>query len=379
MKGGAEGRCDPGRQGGARTSGAAAVARPRPGDRTRTGRSRRSRWQLGTPFVLLNAAALAAVFVHWSWTALTLGAVSYVVRAFGITAFYHRCFAHRAFRVPRAVQFAGALLGAAAAQRGPLWWAAHHREHHLYTDRPGDPHSPVVDGFWYSHVLWIFDPANAATRYSRVEDLARFPELAMLDRFEYAAPGAMLAGCAVFGALSAPAAPLAGASNMVVWGFVLPTVLLYHSTFAVNSLAHRFGSRRFDTRDDSRNNWLISALVLGEGWHNNHHRFPNSARQGLARRELDLTWWGIRLMAALGIAGAVRQPPTWAMAAARTRKSAPPSATGNRAISSGPAERTGRTNPVGRPGTPVAQPEDVREPLASSSTAASSSSARRPL
>lgn len=348
------------------------------GGRQRSARPRHSRWRLGTPFVVLNATALATVFVRWSWMAFALGAVSYTARAFGITAFYHRCFAHRSFRVPRVVQFAGALLGAAAAQRGPLWWAAHHREHHLYTDRPGDPHSPVVDGFWYSHVLWIFDPANAATRYSRVEDLARFPELDLLDRFEYVAPGALLAGCALLGALSAPASPLAGALSMAVWGFVLPTVLLYHSTFAVNSLAHRFGSRRFDTRDESRNNWLISALVLGEGWHNNHHRFPNSARQGLARHELDPTWWGIRAMSAVRLAGGVRRPPAWAMAAARTRASSRPDAGG----ATPPRSRSGRvgaTAPAGPPATPVAQPEGDRGRLASSSTAANSSSARLPL
>ncbi len=341
--------------GGAEVAGAATGVPSRADAGGSTGRSRHSRWRLGTPFVLLNATVLAAIFVRWSWSALALGAVSYLARAFGITAFYHRCFAHRAFRVPRAVQFAGALLGAAAAQRGPLWWAAHHREHHLYTDRPGDPHSPVVDGFWYSHVLWIFDPDNAATRYSRVGDLARFPELDLLDRFEYAAPGALLAGCALFGALSGPAGPLAGALSMAVWGFVLPTVLLYHSTFAVNSLAHRFGSRRFDTRDESRNNWLISALVLGEGWHNNHHRFPNSARQGLARREIDPTWWGIRTMSALRIAGGVRRPPAWAMAAARTRASASPGPGTTRATRTHPANLTGRT-PPGRPhGAPTAR------------------------
>ena len=157
-----------------------------------TARSRATRWSgLGTPFVLLHVAVLAVVFVGWSRAALLVGAVSYGARAFGITAFYHRCFAHRSFRVPRVVQLAGAVLGAAAAQRGPLWWVSHHREHHRYTDRPGDPHSPVVDGFWYSHVLWVFHPDNAATNLKRVEDLARFPELRLLDRFEYVVPGGL--------------------------------------------------------------------------------------------------------------------------------------------------------------------------------------------
>jgi stearoyl-CoA desaturase (delta-9 desaturase) len=258
---------------------------------------------------------LGTVFVGWSRTALVVGAVSYVTRAFGITAFYHRCFAHRSFRAPRGVQLAGAVLGAAAAQRGPLWWVSHHREHHRYTDRPGDPHSPVVDGFWYSHVLWIFDPDNAETELERVKDLARFPELALLDRFEYVVPAAAALASFALGVLASHVAPGLGTSGpqMLVWGFVVPTIALYHSTFAVNSIAHRFGRRRFETSDASRNNWLIAALVLGEGWHNNHHRFPNSARQGIGRFELDPTWWGIRALAAFGLASGLRLPPAWAL------------------------------------------------------------------
>jgi stearoyl-CoA desaturase (delta-9 desaturase) len=191
------------------------------------------------------------------------------------------------------VQLAGAVIGVAAAQRGPLWWVAHHRQHHRYTDRPGDPHSPLVDGFWYSHVLRIFDPDNAETDMGRVQDLARLPELALLDRFEYFVPAALALASFALGAVLGHFAPGLHTSGpqMVAWGFVIPTIALYHSTFAVNSLAHRFGRRRFETPDASRNNWLIAALVLGEGWHNNHHRFPNSARQGIGRFELDPTWW----------------------------------------------------------------------------------------
>jgi stearoyl-CoA desaturase (delta-9 desaturase) len=270
--------------------------------------------RLGAPFLALHAAVLGVVLVGWSRAALLVALVSYTVRAFGITAFYHRCFAHRSFRVPRAVQLAGAVLGAAAAQRGPLWWVAHHRAHHRYTDRPGDPHSPVVDGFWYSHLLWIFDPANAATDLARVSDLARYPELRLLDRFEYLVPAAAASSSLALGVVLGHVDPgfRTSGAQMLVWGFVVPTVALYHSTFAVNSLAHRFGRRRFETSDDSRNNWVIAALVLGEGWHNNHHRFPASARQGLSRFELDPTWWGIRALAALGLASGLRLPPAWA-------------------------------------------------------------------
>jgi stearoyl-CoA desaturase (delta-9 desaturase) len=256
-------------------------------------------------------AVLGVVFVGWSPVAVGIAVASYGVRAFGITAFYHRCFSHRAFRVPRALQLAGAALGASAAQRGPLWWVAHHRAHHRYTDREGDPHSPVVDGFWYSHVGWIFDPDNAGTDLTKVKDLARFRELRLLDRFEYVVPGALAVACVVLGTVLRHVSPGTGTSGpqLLVWGFIIPTVLLYHSTFAVNSLAHRFGRRRFETPDASRNNWMISVAVLGEGWHNNHHRFPTSARQGLSPWELDPTWWGIWALATVGLASGVRHPP----------------------------------------------------------------------
>jgi stearoyl-CoA desaturase (delta-9 desaturase) len=270
-----------------------------------------SRLRLGIPFVLLHVAVLGVVFVGWSPVALIVAAVSYVTRAFGITGFYHRCFSHRSFRVPRAVQLGGAILGAAAAQRGPLWWVAHHRVHHRFTDRPGDPHSPVVNSFAYSHVLWIFDPKNAQTDLNRVKDLAGFPELRLLDRFQHLVPAVLAVGMLALGSAMHHVDPRLGTSGsqMLVWGFVIPTVVLYHATFAVNSLAHRFGRRRFDTPDDSRNNWLISLLVLGEGWHNNHHRFPNSARQGIGSFEVDLTWWGIRALVALGLASELRRIP----------------------------------------------------------------------
>jgi stearoyl-CoA desaturase (delta-9 desaturase) len=274
-------------------------------------------WKLGTPFLLLHLAVLGVFFVGWSWLALGVCVASYLVRAFGITAFYHRQLTHRAFRVPRAVQFAGAAVGASAAQRGPLWWVAHHRAHHRSTDRPGDPHSPVVDGFWYSHVLWIFDPDHEATDLDRVRDLARFRELRFLDRYEHAAPGALLVAMLGLGALLGHFVPAlhTSALQLAVWGFVVPTVALYHWTFSVNSLAHRFGRRRFETPDASRNNWLISLAVLGEGWHNNHHRFPASARQGIGRFELDPTWWGIQLLAALGLASRLRPLPATVEAA----------------------------------------------------------------
>ena len=270
-----------------------------------------TRWRLGLPFAFLHLGLLGLVFVGWSYVAIGAAVVSYATRAFGITGFYHRCFAHRAFSVSRRVQFLGALAGAAAAQRGPLWWVAHHREHHRFTDEFGDPHSPVVDSFLYSHVLWIFRPQNAATKIELVPDLASFPELRLIDRFEHVVPGAFAALMFAIGTALGQLDPRLHTSGlqMLAWGFVLPTIVLYHSTFAVNSIGHRFGRRRFETPDASRNNWVVALLVLGEGWHNNHHRFPTSARQGIGRYEVDPTWWVIRGMRSLRIATSLRGFP----------------------------------------------------------------------
>jgi stearoyl-CoA desaturase (delta-9 desaturase) len=189
---------------------------------------------------------------------------------------------------------------------------AHHREHHRYTDQPGDPHSPVLDSFWYSHVLWIFESKNAETRIDLVPDLAAYPELRVIDRFEHLVPGALAVFMFAAGTLAAHFEPGLHTSGfqLLEWGFVLPTIALYHSTFAVNSVGHRFGRRRFDTPDSSRNNWLVALLVFGEGWHNNHHRFPTSARQGIGRFEIDPTWWAIRAMKMLHLARSLRGLPS---------------------------------------------------------------------
>ncbi|MCL6091826.1 MAG: acyl-CoA desaturase [Actinobacteria bacterium] len=276
-----------------------------------------SRARVGVPFVLVHLGVLALPFVGWSWAALCGAAVFYLTRMLGITVFYHRGFSHRAFKMTRPVQFAGAVLGASAAQRGPLWWSATHRAHHRFTDRPGDPHSPVVNSFVHSHVGWLFRPPAAPL--ARVADLARFPELRLVDRYHHIAP--VLTALTAFGAGAClarldPALHTSG-PQMLVWGFFVATTLLYHATFSVNSFAHRFGSRRFATNDESRNNGLVAVLTLGEGWHNNHHRFPGSARQGLGRFELDPSWWFIRTLAALRLVGTPRAVPgrVWEQAA----------------------------------------------------------------
>ena len=208
-----------------------------------------------------------------------------------------------------------AMLGAASVQRGPLWWAAHHRHHHRHADTPQDHHSPGVRGLLWSHAGWFLTDAAFATDHRRVQDLTRFPELRWLDRYDTAVPLLLAVALYALGALLARVAPALGTDGpqMLVWGFFVSTVVLFHATVTINSLAHRYGRRRFATRDDSRNNLWLALLTFGEGWHNNHHFYPGSARQGFRWYEIDLTWYGLRLMQALGLVWELRPVPSWVM------------------------------------------------------------------
>lgn len=268
-------------------------------------------WLRVLPFIGLHLGCLGVLAVGFSWTAFWVALALYALRMFAITGFYHRYFSHKAFRTSRPLQFAFALLGAMSAQRGPLWWAAHHRHHHRHADGPQDLHSPVRRGFWMSHAGWFMTPRAFATDLAAVPDLARFPELRWLDRFDVVAPLALALALFGLGELLAAFAPGLDTDGwqLLVWGFFISTVALFHATVTINSLAHRFGSRRFATRDDSRNNWWLALLTFGEGWHNNHHHFPGSARQGFRWWELDLTWYLLRLLAALGLVWDLRPVP----------------------------------------------------------------------
>ena len=268
-------------------------------------------WLRVVPFVALHLACIAVLAVGVSAFAVAVAVGLYVLRMFAITAFYHRYFAHRAFQASRTAQFAFALLGATAVQRGPLWWAAHHRHHHAHADRPGDAHSPQQHGFLWSHMGWFLARANFPTKWRLVPDLVRFPELVALDRFDAAVPvafAAALYGCGAWLERYAPSLATNG-PQLLVWGFAVSTVAVLHATFAINSLAHTVGSRRYATRDSSRNHWLLALLTLGEGWHNNHHRYPSAARQGFFWWEIDLTYYGLRALAALGIVKELRAVP----------------------------------------------------------------------
>ena len=268
-------------------------------------------WPRVVPFVAVHLGCLGAFWTGYSATAIAVAVALYVLRMFAITAFYHRYFAHRAFRTSRAAQFAFALLGASAVQRGPLWWAAHHRHHHAHADRPADCHSPTEHGFFWSHVGWFLARENFPTRAALVRDLARYPELRWLDRYDVVVPVALAALLFVAGEWLESALPALGTDGwqLLVWGFCISTVVLWHATFTINSLAHRFGRRRYETRDDSRNNAWLALITLGEGWHNNHHRYPASARQGFYWWELDLSWYGLRLLGWLGIVEGLRPVP----------------------------------------------------------------------
>jgi stearoyl-CoA desaturase (delta-9 desaturase) len=238
---------------------------------------------------------------------------------FALTAFYHRYFSHRTFRTSRALQFLFAMIGATCVQRGPLWWAAHHRNHHLHADTERDPHSPRVHGFLRSHVGWFLTADGFRTDWRRIRDLERYSELRWLDRYDVVVPVLLAAALYVLGALLHHDAPRLGTSGgqLLVWGFFVSTVALFHASVTINSLAHRFGTRRFATRDDSRNNVWLALLTFGEGWHNNHHFSPGSARQGFRWWEIDLTYYGLRLMAVLGLVHHLRPVP--ARIRARTR------------------------------------------------------------
>ena len=268
-------------------------------------------WLRVIPFVLMHLACLSVIWVGFSWFALAFAVSLYIVRMFAVTGFYHRYFSHKAFKTSRVMQFIFALVGATAVQRGPLWWASHHRHHHASSDTIEDAHSPVQHGFWWSHLGWFLSHAHFPTKIERVKELAKFAELQFLDRFDIIVPTLFALSIFGLGVLLENFAPSLGTNGwqLLVWGFVISTVALYHGTFSVNSLAHVWGKRRYATRDHSRNNLLIALITLGEGWHNNHHHFPGSASQGFYWWEIDLTYYGLKLMEKCGLIWDLRMIP----------------------------------------------------------------------
>lgn len=250
----------------------------------------RYNWVTTLPFALMHVAAFAVFFVpfHWSLVAWLVG--SYYLRMFAVTAFYHRFFSHRSYRLNRFWQFVAAFLSQTSAQKGVLWWAAHHRHHHMLSDRKADIHSAVQEGFWWSHVGWILSDQYDDYDPAAVSDFGRFPELRWLDKYHLVP--AVAYAVAIF---------LIGGWDAFIWGFVLGTVVLYHGTFFINSLSHVWGSRRFATPDESRNNFFLALVTLGEGWHNNHHYYMSSVRQGIRWWEIDITYYVLKALSWVGI------------------------------------------------------------------------------
>lgn len=260
-------------------------------------------WARIIPFVAMHAVCLFAFVVGASPVAIATCVALYFLRMFAITGFYHRYFSHRTFKTSRLGQFIFGLLGASAVQRGPVWWAAHHRHHHAHSDREEDLHSPVQHGFVRSHMGWFLTNRGFAPDFKRVRDLMQFPELRWLDRFDILVP-IVLAVSLFFigGALESHAPELHTTGwQMLVWGFFVSTVACYHGTYTINSLSHVFGRQRYRTGDSSRNNWLLALITLGEGWHNNHHHYPSSARQGFYWWEIDVTWYVLKVLSWIGV------------------------------------------------------------------------------
>lgn len=254
-----------------------------------------------TGYVAMHVACLGAFWTGVSRTDLILCFVSYVVRMFGLVAGYHRYFSHKAFKATRGTQFVLGLLGTLTGQKGVLWWAAHHRFHHRYSDTPRDVHSPVTRSFLYSHSGWFLDKNNRDTDYTLVTDLVKFPELVWLNKRNVVIVAAYAIGIFAFFGWSG-----------LVWGFFISTVLLWHAVHGIGSFGHRFGGyRRFATPDNSRNKWFLALVMLGEGWHNNHHYFPASARQGMVWWEIDVAYYILRLLHRLGRVTYLNLPPAY--------------------------------------------------------------------
>jgi stearoyl-CoA desaturase (delta-9 desaturase) len=246
----------------------------------------------------MHLACLGVIFTGISLEAIVLCVVLYIVRMWALTAGYHRYFSHRSYKTSRVFQFFLGLVGTTAAQKGPLWWAAHHRRHHKFTDQEGDVHSPRQNGFWWSHIGWVISDSFDPTDWDGIRDFARYPELRWLNKWHLVAPTVLAVSCY-----------LLGGWQFLVVGFFFSTVVLYHGTFSINSLAHMWGSRRYETMDDSRNNLWLALLTGGEGWHNNHHHYMASVKQGFFWWEIDLSYYALRVLSWAGIVWDLRRPP----------------------------------------------------------------------
>jgi len=268
-------------------------------------------WFMSAPFLLIHLVVIVGIFVvPFSWPAFLVGVLLYFARMFGITAGYHRYFAHRGFKTGRIFQFILALLGTLASQKGVLWWSGHHRDHHRYSDQEDDVHSPKHGLFW-SHMGWVISSEFEATPPAQVRAYERYPELLWLNRWWYVPPIAL--GVVTW---------LIGGWIGLFWAFAVSTVVLYQATFCINSLAHLWGTRRYQTTDTSRNNLLLALVTMGEGWHNNHHHYQSTANNGFFWWEIDLTYSVLKVLSWFGVVWDLRTPPRWVLEG-RARKDDP--------------------------------------------------------
>ncbi len=269
-------------------------------------------WFRCLPFIVIHLLAVLAFFYPVTLYGIALALFSYSIRMFTITAFYHRYFSHRSFKTGRFVQFIGGFIACSSGQRGPLWWAAHHRRHHRHSDTDKDIHSPHTKGVFWSHTLWFMTDYAVPTLLKEIPDWVKFPELRFINRFDWIPVVILGLGCYLLGTVEwfQTLTGLTGLTTFI-WGFLIPTVFLYHATFAVNSITHLFGKKRFDTGDESRNNAFIALITFGEGWHNNHHFFPGSARQGFFKGEFDITYYILKLLSLFGLVSDLRPVPAW--------------------------------------------------------------------
>lgn len=268
-------------------------------------------WVRCIPFIILHAGCLGVLWVGWSWFAVWAAVALYFLRMFAVTGIYHRYFSHKTYSTSRFGQLLLALWGGTTVQRGGLWWAYHHRHHHQHSDEPEDAHSPHVHGFWWSHIGWITSRRNFPTDYSKVKDLAKFPELVWLNRFDTVVPALFATALFFLGKLLAVYAPGLHTSGpqLLVWGFFISTTALFHGTSCINSMAHLMGKRRYATTDDSRNSFILAIICLGEGWHNNHHRYQSCTRNGFYWWEIDPTYYGLKFLSWTGLIWGLKPVP----------------------------------------------------------------------
>jgi stearoyl-CoA desaturase (delta-9 desaturase) len=259
-------------------------------------RLRDYQWFGAVPLILVHLLPLLAFYTGTKMQDWVVCIALYWIRMFGVTGVYHRYFAHRTYKTSRVFQFVLALIAMSSSQKGVLWWASNHRVHHKFSDKDGDPHDSRR-GFWYSHIGWLYDHREA-TDYSKIRDMARYPELVFLNKLWFLPPAALGLGIWYF----------MGWSGLLI-GFFLSTALLWHGTFTINSLSHIFGSVRYKTGEDSKNNWLLAIITMGEGWHNNHHHFMGSTRQGFYWWEIDVTYYILRGLQAVGLVWDIKEPP----------------------------------------------------------------------